>query len=673
MHTALLMFLLLVGAGAPARPASAPFRLAPLFTDNMVLQQQRGVPFWGEGPPGTPVTVRASWKKESSTFVGADGTWNLTLPTPRAGGPYDIEIGHGDSTLSLRNVLVGEVWLCSGQSNMEMPLEGWPPDSILDAKEEIANSADPHIRLYTVKRGYAATPSTSCAGGWDECSPGRVHSFSAAAYFFGRTIQRALKVPLGLVVSSWGGTAVESWLSREYLSRVSAYDTVLEKIAVTAESLKILQAWLEKFPVIDMGKRERDTKWQNLGLQDEACARTGYADSAWHLMRLPTYWEKTEVGEFDGVVWFRRQVRIPASWVHRDLVLELGPVDDMDAAFVNGDRVGSHETEGFWNLDRVYNVPAKDVDSTLVTLAVRVIDNGGGGGIYGPAKSMNIHPRGEEDVVSLAGEWRYLPVAGYRGDRLYVFGPSGEQFYGRPRLGIEFSGYSPTALYNGMIAPLVPFPLAGIIWYQGESNTGAPAMYGTLLPLLIENWRAAFRNKALPFYFVQIAPYRYGPATKSAFLREAQFKTLRVKNTGMAVTMDIGNTTDIHPANKKEVGRRLALWALARNYGRNIVCSGPLYRSMKKFRDRIELSFDITGGGLVLTNDEQGNGFQIAGADRVFRTADVVVRGKTLIVARTGMKDPQAVRYAFTNESKSTFFNIEGLPSPSFRTDDWNP
>jgi len=670
-HFFAILLTLALGQHAPAFASS--FRLAPLFTDNMVVQQKSAVPFWGTGTPGALVALHASWKQEAAAVVGPDGRWSLALKTPGAGGPYEIEIRHNDSTLTLRNVLVGEVWLCSGQSNMEMPLEGWATDSILNSQEEIRNSSYPEIRLFTVRRAYAAVPQSVCAGAWNECSPQSSHSFSAVAYFFGRALHRALNVPVGLINASWGGTAVEAWMSRDSLSTVTQYDSILQKISVTADSLTVLQAWLERFPAIEMSRRDPNTRWQNLGLQDEECALPRFTDSTWHIMKLPTYWERTEVGEFDGVVWFRRQVKIPAAWLHRDLVLELGPVDDMDAAYVNGTRVGAHETEGQWNVNRVYAVSGECIDSTLVSIAVRVMDNGGGGGIYGAAQSMCLHPRGEDEKVSLAGDWRYLPVADYRGDKLYVLGAKGEQFFRRPRLPFDFSGYSPTALYNGMIVPLAPFTLAGVIWYQGESNAGAPAMYRTLFPLMIGNWRSTFRSPRLPFYYVQIAPYQYDPRTQSQYLRESQFRTLNLKNTGMTVTMDIGNARNIHPANKQEVGRRLALWALARTYGKHVACSGPLYRSAKYLKDKIELSFDQAAQGLVVTQSESGNGFMIAGEDRIFKPADVRVQGSRLIVSHPAVANPKAVRYAFSNTAQATLFNIQGLPSPSFRTDEWNP
>jgi sialate O-acetylesterase len=665
----LIMLLTIAGSGFAGQHS---FRLASPFTDNMVLQQKCAAPLWGTGTPGSVVVVRGSWKAESSAHVDSTGMWNLLLRTPAAGGPYTVDVHHDDSVVTLRNVLVGEVWLCSGQSNMEMPLEGWPPDTVLGSAGEIANSLVAGIRLFTVRRAYAPQPESRCEGTWEQCSPATSTGFSAAAYFFGRKINEALHVPVGLINATWGGTPVQAWTGESFLSRVPEFDTTLHKIRLAGDGIRALQRWLETFPVIDVNGRDKAERWQNLDFQDQQCASPAYADSAWQTMHLPTLWEKTAMGEFDGTVWFRKSVTIPHSWLHRDLVLELGPIDDMDITYVNGTPVGRHESAGFWKADRVYPVPKNLVDSTLLSVAVRVVDNGGGGGIYGEEKSMSIRPVGEDQRVSLAGDWKFLPVAEYRGSRFYVFGARGEKYYGRPVLPLDFSPYTPTALYNGMIAPLVPLALAGTIWYQGESNVSAPALYDRLFPLMIENWRSAFRADRLPFYFVQIAPFEYGPASASQLLREAQTRALRLPNTAMAVTLDIGNPLNIHPANKQEVGRRLALLALAKNYGKRLVFSGPMYKSSRAFSDRMEIAFDNPGGGLVVTQTDQGNGFQIAGDDHLFRSADVAVRNNRLIVSSPAVKNPRAVRYAFTNTPRATFFNSEGLPAPSFRTDTWD-
>ncbi len=648
------------------------FRLAPLFGDGMVLQQRKSVPIWGKGTPGSTIQVRASWKREGVARVDPDGSWKVMITTPSAGGPYELVIRHDDTEVTLKNVLIGEVWLCSGQSNMEMPLEGWPPDTVLYSADEIRHSGYPDIRLFKTKRTYSATPEASCIGQWVECSPTTSPTFSATAYFFGRSLHESLRVPVGLILSSWGGTPVESWTAGDFLANVPGFDSTLQLIGVTAKAIDGLTSWLQRFPVIDMSTRPSSTRWQDLSLGDEDCPSPEFDDSGWPEMKLPVLWERTALGEFDGVVWFRKQITIPAAWVHRDCVLELGPIDDMDATFVNGRKVGGYEREGFWNAERVYPIPGGLVDSTLLRIAVRVIDNGGGGGIYGRPASMAIHPAGEDSRVSLAGEWKYLPVAEYRGDNLFAYGSKGEQFLRRPKLPMDFSAYSPTALYNGMIAPLVPFRLAGVIWYQGESNTKHPEKYRRLFPLMIDNWRRSFNDPGLPFYYVQIAPFEYGTETESQFLREAQLRTLSVKNTGMAVTLDIGNVANIHPANKQEVGRRLAFWALKKNYGRDVVCSGPQYRSSRSYRNRIELRFDYAQDGLVLIGREGGNGFLIAGEDRLFRPASVRSKGSTLVVSNPDITNPQAVRYAFTNTSQATLFNAAGLPASSFRTDDWS-
>jgi len=671
MNRILLTFFLVVCSQGVLSQESM-FRLAPLFGDSMVLQQKSAVPVWGRGTPGSDIVVRSSWKKEGTTKVGPDGSWKLKITTPAAGGPYEIEIRHDGTTLTLKNILIGEVWLCSGQSNMEMPLQGWPPDTVLHSTDEIKHATYPNIRLFKVKRTYSPVLESNCSGQWLQCSPVTSETFSATAYFFGRNLYENLHVPVGLILSSWGGTPVEAWTSREYLSRIPEYDSTLRAISVTAEAMKVQMDWLRQFPLIDMSLRPSSGKWQTLSFQDEDCASPQFNDSAWPIMRLPTLWERTDMGEFDGVVWFRKEITIPVAWLHTDLVVELGPIDDMDITYVNGQRVGAHESEGMWKADRVYTVPKNLVDTTALRIAVRVIDNGGGGGIYGPPASMSVHPAGQDARLSLAGDWKFLPVADYRGDNLFVYGAKGEQYLKRPKLPMDFSAYSPTALYNSMIAPLVPFSLAGAIWYQGESNTKDPQRYRKLFPLMIENWRDAFAAPVLPFYFVQIAPYEYGTLTESQFLREAQFATLAVKNTGMAVTMDIGNVRNIHPANKQEVGRRLALWALKRNYGKDVVYSGPLYRSSRRYKDRMELSFDQAQNGLVLVGREEGNGFQIAGEDRVFKSADVRVKGATLVVSNPDIANPIAVRYGFTNTSQATLFNTAGLPAPSFRTDDWS-
>jgi sialate O-acetylesterase len=672
---ALCITLTMAFVTASAICQQARFSVAPLITDNMVLQQRSNAPLWGRGIPGMQVTVRASWGTATSTRVNPDSTWMMKLRTPKAGGPYQLNFSFQEATLTIKNVLVGEVWLCSGQSNMEMPLAGWPPaDTILNSAEEIAHSSFPNIRLFTVRRAFSAAPESVCDGEWVECSPASSRDFSATAYFFGRKLYETLHIPIGLIHSSWGGTAAHSWISERSLSQIPQYDSILQKLPAAAEGQHRIMEWLHQYPVIDMRMRKGDDKWKNLSFQDEDCPSRSFDDTEWHTMRLPTLWEQTEVGNLDGVVWFRKQVTIPPDWVHKDLVLELGPIDDIDETFVNGAKVGGHEVAGEWNVNRVYDVPSSLIDSTVVQIAVRVIDYGGGGGLYGDQKLMSIHPKHGEKPISLAGEWKYLPVAEYFANSFFVFGAVGNQYETRPRVQIDLSAYTPTALYNGMISPLIPFSIRGVIWYQGEADAGNPKQYKRLFPLLIENWRNDFKIGDFPFYYVQIAPYDYGTATPSQYLREAQTATLSVKNTGMAVTLDIGNPKNIHPTDKQDVGERLALWALAKTYKKNVAYSGPIYKSMKKLKGSIELLFDHADRGLVLTGGMLGTGFQIAGANRVFKNVSpdkIKVLGNKLIVSHPDIPDPVAVRYDFSNTPEATLFNTDGSPAPSFRTDDW--
>jgi sialate O-acetylesterase len=391
-------------------------------------------------------------------------------------------------------------------------------------------------------------------------------------------------------------------------------------------------------------------------------------------MKLPTYWENTRVGKFDGAVWYRKKIVIPKSWIGKELVLELGPIDDMDRSYVNGTFVGGIEEAGYYDKPRVYNVPATIVNDTVLTLAVRVLDTGGGGGLWGDNVKMQIHPKGSNQNVALSGEWKYLPVAEYIKDRFYVYGIPNREFDQRPMLPFGLDENTPTVLYNGMIAPLIPFYIKGTIWYQGEQNVNAPKdyeSYHALFSMLIHNWRADWNEGNFPFYFVQIAPWTYGSSSKSYVVRNAQFETLSVPNTGMAVTLDIGSLKTIHPPDKQDVGKRLALWALAKQYHKDVFYSGPLYKSMKIKGSKIILSFEHTGEGLALKEINGKTNFIIAGRDQKFVDAQVKIEGKKLVVYSDKVKDPVAVRYAWSNTAEATLFNKEGFPSPTFKTDNW--
>lgn len=643
-----------------------------IFSDNMVLQQRSNVPLWGKAKPHSKIFVNASWGTSSKAVVKNDSLWQVKLRTPKAGGPYEIKIRIGDSTIVYKNVLIGEVWLSSGQSNMEMPLQGWPPnDTISNSTQEIKNAQNPNLRFFTVTRTYSEKPNFNSTGEWTESNPETAANFSAAAFFFGKKLYNELKIPIGLIHSSWGGTPVESWVSKKYLSPLDEYKETLNKLDTCAPLIAQLNDWLKSHPVIDVSSKEILSRWKDLDFLDSECSNPDFDDSRWANMVLPINWERTEMGNFDGAVWFRKKIEISKTWLNKELILELGAIDDIDLTFVNGQKVGGYEEDGYWQVNRVYTVPAELVKDSILTIAVRVIDNQGGGGIWGNNFPMILHTKESDEKISIAGDWKYLPVAEYAAGKFYLFGSKNEEYFNRPRLPIDVSAYTPTALYNGMIAPLIPYKIKGSIWYQGESNVGAADLYKIVFPMMIKNWRDDWKQGNFPFYFVQIAPWQYDAGSNSQELREAQFLSLSTPKTGMAVTLDIGSPKTIHPSNKKDVGERLALWALAKDYNKKVVYSGPLYKSMKLEKEKIILTFDHVDGGLIINLKDGENNFLIAGEDKIFKKADIRIDGKKLIVSSPNIQSPIAVRYGWSDYVDASLFNKAGLPASSFRTDDW--
>jgi sialate O-acetylesterase len=667
----ILMFLAVMAVAMPATKTGS-IVMPAIFSDNMVLQQKSNVQFWGKANPGEKVEIKATWGASAKTKVNDEGLWKVKIKTIKAGGPYEVKINVGDSAIVYKNVMLGEVWLCSGQSNMEMPLEGWPPQSVVkNSAEEIKAANYPNIRLFSVARAVSNKPEFNCVGKWTECDPQTAAKFSAAGYFFGRELYKDLKVPIGLINSPWGGTPIEPWISAEYLGKVEQYKPILQKIASSGDEVQRLNDWIHNHPVIDVSTKPLDHKWENLDFGDSACEKPDFNDSNWKTMKLPVYWESTEVGNFDGVVWFRKKIDLPKSWIGKDLVVDLGPIDDMDRTYANGTLIGGYEQTGYWQEPRIYNVPKDLVNDSVLTLAVRVLDNGGGGGIWGNNVSMKIHPKESADSISLAGDWKYLPVAEYVNDKFYIYKIEGEEFYSRPKSTIDIGPNTPTMLYNGMIAPLIPYGIKGTIWYQGESNVGTPENYEELFKLLIKNWRDNWGEGNFPFYYVQIAPFIYGKSDRSYIIRDAQLLTLSVPNTGMAVTLDIATVDNIHPPDKQDVGKRLALWALDKNYNKKVTFSGPLYKSMKVEKGKAVLSFEYAGKGLVFKALNGETNFIIAGKDKKFVKAEVKVEGSKLIVSSPEVSDPAAVRYAWSNTAEATLFNTEMLPASTFRTDNW--
>jgi sialate O-acetylesterase len=664
--TAILLLMALTFSACQKGPSD--IKLPSLIGDNMLLQQKSNATIWGTATPGHKITVTASWNVRGQAIAGKDKKWSVLLSVPEAGGPYTITIAGRDTSILIKNVLLGEVWFCSGQSNMEMPLAGWPPrDTIMHSSETIAESGLPQIRLFNVQKNISGEPLDDCKGSWEVSNPSSVRSFSATAYFFGRKLYSELKVPIGLIESAWGGTPVESWISSGSLQSAGEFTSELASIKSVAPSLEEFQSWLRGHKQIDI-KPGGDDQWKDLSFNDEKAASPDFNDTGWPVMALPGLFESV-IGEFDGAIWYRRKVEVPGKMTGKDLILSLGPVDDMDRTYFNGKLVGASEVAGLWQVDRNYKVPAAIVKEGVNTIAVRVLDTQGGGGIWGEPGKMRLTMSNNPSVsIHLEGDWKYQPVAELIGSKFYLYDLASDEFFSKTRpktLGPN----TPTVLFNAMVNPVLPYQIRGAIWYQGESNVGRADQYARIFPLMIRNWRDAWKIKDFPFYFVQIAPYVYSnlDSTESAYLREAQEKALQTDHTGIALTLDIATVLNIHPPFKKEVGERLALITLAKDYGKTVTYSGPVYKSFLKVMNSIKIQFDNIENGLV---SKEGNmaEFEIAGKNGKFVKANAKIVNNEVVVSSPKVPDPESVRYCWRNGAQATLFNSAGLPASQFRT-----
>jgi len=633
--------------------------LAALFTDEMVLQRGRPNPIWGFDRPGQIVTLTvegpATTLAPASATTSPEGSFRLTCPELPAGGPYRLRV-RGSRELVIENVLVGEVWLASGQSNME-----WKVAQAADASREIAEAKWPEIRMFTVGRQVGREPLRLATGGWRASHPDTVHDFSAVGYFFARELYRELKVPIGIIDASWGGTRVEAWTSLPALKGVMDVDRELEAWSLSDDAVApikrqydaALAAWERENLPADVG---------NLG-ERQGWSAADHDDGKWPSMRLPGAWQGRGMA-FNGVVWFRKTVELPPAWAGHDLLLGLGAIDDFDHTYFNGTLVGAHPkgTPGAYQIRRVYRVPAALVRPGKNMVAVRVFDHFGEGGLLGPSIEMYLETKGPAALrVPLAGAWRYavereIPLV------------SGDVFQTCPAPPpVLVPQDAPGALFCGMIAPLVPFGLRGVIWYQGERNTEEHGHYASRFLAMIRDWRAHFGQGEIPFYFVQLPNFVASPAW--AHLREAQADVLSEAATGLAVAIDIGEPNDIHPRNKQEVGRRLSLLALARTYGRrDLEDSGPMLERLEIREGKVHAHF-ARAAGLRARGDGSLSGFTVAGADGVHHAARARVAGNTVELESPRVAAPLHVRYAWADNPDANLENAAGLPATPFRTD----
>lgn len=650
--------LTLTAAIALTTSAMANVKMPSIFTDGMVLQQKTNAPVWGFADPGEKITVATTWdNKTVSTEAAADGKWMVKVTTPCYGGPYALII-NGKNTVFINNVMIGEVWIASGQSNMEMPMNGGFYGQILNGPEDIANSTNNDIRIYMAQRNTSFKEEGDCEGVWKAASPQNTPLFGATCYYFARKLNEELGVPVGIINTSWGGTPVESWIPQEYIKNVPEYSQIVKDIAVSSPIIDKRVEWLSKKTTVSMFPRP--------DLGDADLAKTDYNDTKWHSMKVPGLWEGfNEVRAFDGIVWFRKTIKITPAMAGKELVISLGPIDDGDETYYNGELIGRNNN---YQADRVYTVPADKVKAGKAVIAIRVTDNQGGGGLYGEVSKLKYYTKGnEKSAVTLSGMWKYLPIAELSKGKLYKFDIASMEFFQRPISPTDLSEMTATTLYNAMIAPFVPYGIAGAIWYQGEANVGHAEEYSRTFPLMIKAWREKWGQGDFPFYYVQIAPYDYGTNGHSEEIREVQRISLSVKNSGMASTIDIGNNKNIHPANKVDVGNRLALWAFKNIYGKDVVCSGPLYKSQEIKGNVIYLSFDYADG----LNAKGGTlkGFEIAGKDGKYYPATAVIEGGKVKVSSEKVAAPASVRYLWSDcVDQATLYNGAGLPASSFKT-----
>lgn len=591
----------------------------------MVLPPETALSVRGWGPAAAEVTVTPSWGPPVPATVGDDGRWQATVRTPRRGEVATLLVESGATKLNVRDVLIGDVWLASGQSNMEMRVRN------CDNSEQVVRDADhANLRVFTATRQASDQPTQELEGEWQVCTPDAAGSFSAAAYFFGRELMEANKGPIGLVVSSWGGTPCEAWTSADGLSEFPEF----------AKQLAAQQGG---------NSEEEQARRREAFLAAAAKAKPATAAVA---VTVPDLWSKAALKNFDGVADYARQVALPTNFRGKQLRLELGAIDDMDTVIWNGTRIAGSERDGVWSTPRKYTVAAEHTNVDTVDLLIRVIDTGGEGGFTSSPDTMRLVIAGDSgsEAVPLAGTWQRTVRAEMKALPAWPRSGGGA---GRPAV-----------LWNGMIAPLLPFPFTGCIWYQGESNRTRAAQYRELFPAMIRDWRRAF-GRDVPFYFVQIAPYGYkGDTGECAELRSAQAVALELPHTGMVVTLDCGNARDIHPKAKQPVGARLALLARAQHYGDAVASSGPRAIAAAVQGQVVRVKFAEGTGPPMLMN--AGVGFELADTSGKFHVASALIEQGQLLLSCGAVKQPVTVRYAWHAVPAWSLVNAAGLPGAPF-------
>lgn len=676
----LLLFLILVtNYSCSDKEIVKEFKVATVFSNRMVLQQNDSISLWGSGEPSESIKVQTSWGELIKSEIDKNGTWKILLKTPKSKGlTHKISVTSGDNKVEIEDVLLGEVWLASGQSNMEWPMAA----KIDNQSEEILNANYPKIRFFNVFRNLN---NRNLEGSkWEKLNPENAKNLSAVSYYFARKIRKDLNVPVGIIISAWGGTRVEAWTSLKKLAEMAPTSNEAKEINDLGDDYE-KSVQLKNREIIKSNERYLDIKsipipnniseWESLVLNDEDYFTTDFDDSQWDSIYWPN--ESTKNLKFedifmpksfaeDGVVWFRKKfdVKNPSETFY--LTVENG-IDDYDYTYINGKHIG---TTLACCMGRKYEIPAGVIKEKNNLLAMRIIDVIGEGGF-----KSNLYLESESERIQLdKGNWRFKHHAFFLDTS---FQPHSYNFIDltqkdsiiKNNLKRGIGNKNPNRygiLYQTMIKPLIPYKIKGVLWYQGESNVPNFQDYKTLFSGMILDWRENW-GTSFPFYFAQIAPYQYDTESRSQGLREAQRKSLDVKETGMVITLDIGEEKDIHPANKKDVGERFARLALVDTYGiKGITPTGPLYKNKTLYSTYIDLSFEHVGNGLVSKENLQG--FEIAGLDGEFYKAKASIIGDKVRVKSQKVKNPKRVRYGWKNYFKATLYNKDGLPASSFDT-----
>ncbi len=631
------LFCLLV---ATALFSEAAIKLPVVFSDGMVLQRDTRLKIKGWASPGEKVKLIFNGKNYNST-ADKIGNWAIELPPQKAGGPFEM-IFRGQNEIKVSNILFGDVWICSGQSNMVLPMERvrekYP--------DEIASANYPEIRNFFIPTATNLNGAQNDLppGNWKEANPTDVLTFGAVSYFFAKSLYSKYKIPIGLINASVGGTPIEAWLSEEGFMNFPEELRTIEKNKDTAyiNSLRNSRSFNPRNEN-DQGMLE-NPKW----------FEKTYVPKGWNNINIPGYWEDQGVRNLDGVVWYRREIDVPSTMTGVPAKLFMGRIVDADVVYVNGERVGNIT---YQYPPRRYDIKAGILQPGKNTIVIRVTNSNGKGGFV-PDKPYFLAANKQEIV--LKGTWQYKVGEAYEPQK----NEGGPGFSAQNQ---------PTALYNAMVAPLIDLKVKGIIWYQGESNAGKPEPYKKLLPALIYDWRNKWNDANLPFLYVQLANFMevdYLPTgSQWAELRNAQLQALSVPNTAMAVAIDLGEWNDIHPLNKKDVGERLALGAMKVAYKEDIVYSGPIYQSHEKQGNKIILTFSETGSGLTTNDGEDLRRFEIAGGDGKFVWAKAKIVGNRVEVWNDKIENPLKVRYGWSdNPRDANLYNKEGLPASPFET-----